>query len=253
MPKKFTFEQENLLRGEKMNKKTKNKKNQPISKIPMKLLVVTTIAVFAIIVVIVLLQNNQNKDSGDITLNENLPIKNQPTLGNPDSSVSVVEFADYKCPACKEWIEYIYPQLKKDYIDTGKISFTYINVLFHEEESILGALAGEAVWNQDSDAFWDFSKALYIEQPERAAHDAKWLTLEKVMEVAKNTVPHIDLDQLKQDILDQKYEEAIRQDEELVEKAEVKLTPSIVINGIMVEDPYDNNYIKKLIERGLEQ
>ncbi|MGJ7920911.1 DsbA family protein [Neobacillus sp. LXY-4] len=239
-----------------MKRNPKNPKKRTNTRNPMKLLVISTIAVMVIVVAIVILQNKQNSQnvgSGDSTLNKDLRFEDQPTIGNLDSPVSVVEFGDYKCPACKEWIEYIFPELKKDYIDTGKISFSYINVLFHEDESLLGALAGEAVWNQDSEAFWDFSKALYKEQPERDTHDEKWLTIDKVMEVAGNTVPHIDLNQLEQDILDKKYETAVLQDEKLVSEAKVELTPSIVINGTMVEDPYDYDYIKELIERGLKE
>jgi protein-disulfide isomerase len=219
---------------------------------PMKLLVPITIGVFILLIVIVLLMNKQTQESGDISLTKQVPIENQPTLGNLDSPVSVVEFGDYKCPACKQWSEYIFPQLKSDYIDTGKISFTYINVLFHGNESILGSLAGEAIWKQNPEAFWDFSKALYKAQPENQSHDDPWLTFEKVMEVAENTVPAINLKQLEEDIANKSYEDAVLLDDQLVAEFQVELTPSIVINGTMVEDPYDYEYIKELIERGLE-
>ncbi|WP_243463044.1 thioredoxin domain-containing protein [Mesobacillus boroniphilus] len=44
-------------------------------------------------------------------------------------------------PACKAWSQNFYPQLVKDYVETGKVKFAYINVLFHGEESKLGSLA----------------------------------------------------------------------------------------------------------------
>jgi protein-disulfide isomerase len=217
---------------------------------PMKMLVLITVAILVLVSAIVLLNNSQNKESGDITFANLPPIENQPTLGDPNAPVSVVEFGDYKCPACKEWSEFIFPQFKKDFIDTGKVTFSYVNVLFHGDESILGSLAGEAVWNQDRDAFWDFSKALYKEQPERQSHDDHWITVEKIMEVAQNSVPHIDLQQLEQDINNLTYQEDVMVDDKLVEEFKVELTPSIVINGVMVEDPFDYENIKTLIEGG---
>lgn len=219
---------------------------------PMKPLVLFTITIFILISAIVVINNMQNKDSGDVVFSSHPPIENQPILGDPNAPVSVVEFGDYKCPACREWSEYIFPQLKKDFIDTGKISFSYINVLFHGDESILGSLAGEAVWNQDPDAFWDFNKALYKEQPPRQSHDDFWITVEKIMEVAEATVPHLDLNQLKQDILNKTFEEDVLLDDQLVNEFQVKLTPSIVINGTMVEDPFNYEHIKQLIEKGLK-
>lgn len=218
---------------------------------PMKPLILITIAIVILVSAIVVLNNKQNAPSNDVVFANPVPIDNQPTLGDLNAPVSVVEFGDYKCPACKEWSEHIFPQLKKDFIDTGKISFSYINVLFHGDESYLGSLAGEAVWNQDPEAFWDFNKALYSEQPPRQSHDDLWVTVEKVIEVAQKAVPQISLDQLERDILEMTYKDDVLLDHQLVEEFDVQFTPSIFINGTMVEDPFDYDYIKQLIEGGL--
>lgn len=45
--------------------------------------------------------------------------------GDPSAKVEVVEYASLACPACKYFHENIYPILKKDYIETGKIRFIY--------------------------------------------------------------------------------------------------------------------------------
>ncbi|KFN04300.1 thioredoxin family protein [Bacillus clarus] len=60
------------------------------------------------------------------------PIGKQPTLGKEDAQISVVEFGDYKCPARKAWGERIFPQLQKDYIDTGKVKFSplFFSIIF---------------------------------------------------------------------------------------------------------------------------
>lgn len=219
---------------------------------PMKPLVLITIIVVVLVSAIVFLMSNQGDESGEVVLENHPPIEGQPTLGDPNAPVSVVEFADYKCPACREWSEVIFPQLKADFIDTGKISFSYINVLFHGDESYLGSLAGEAIWNQDPDAFWAFNKALYQEQPARQSHDDFWITVEKVLEVAEAVVPYIDLELLEEDIMNMTYQDAVLLDHQLVEKFKVELTPSIVINGTMVDNPFDYDRIKEVIERGLD-
>lgn len=45
--------------------------------------------------------------------------------GDPGAKVEVIEYASLACPACKYFHENIYPTLKKDYIETGKIRFIY--------------------------------------------------------------------------------------------------------------------------------
>jgi len=52
------------------------------------------------------------------------------TLGNPDASVVVTEYASYTCPHCGRFHNGPFKQLKADYIDTGKIKFVYREVFF---------------------------------------------------------------------------------------------------------------------------
>ena len=48
-----------------------------------------------------------------------------PFLGNENAPVTIVEYIDFECPICKEVYDQILPQIKKDYIDTGKIKFVF--------------------------------------------------------------------------------------------------------------------------------
>ena len=52
------------------------------------------------------------------------------SIGNPDSSVTVIEYASYTCPHCAAFHADTFKQLKADYIDTGKINFVYREVYF---------------------------------------------------------------------------------------------------------------------------
>ena len=50
--------------------------------------------------------------------------------GDPDATVTVIEYASFTCPHCAAFHEGPYKQLKADYIDTGKIKFIYREVYF---------------------------------------------------------------------------------------------------------------------------
>lgn len=174
-------------------------------------------------------------------------------MGETDAPVSIVEFGDYKCPSCKAWGETVFPQLEKEFIKKGKASFSYINVLFHGEESTLAALASESVYKQDPDSFWAFHNAVFAQQPETQQHDNQWVTPEKLVEIAKETAPEIDLKQLEEDINTEGTKEEVKKDDDLVKEFNVELTPTIIINGVMVEDPFDYEAIVSLIEKELEK
>src|ERR1035438_4917403 len=44
-------------------------------------------------------------------------------LGSKDAPITVVEFTDYQCPFCQRFHTTVYGDLKKNFIDTGKVRF----------------------------------------------------------------------------------------------------------------------------------
>ncbi len=46
-------------------------------------------------------------------------------MGNPNAPVTIVEYASMTCPHCANFHETIFPELKKRYIDTGKVRFVF--------------------------------------------------------------------------------------------------------------------------------
>ncbi|MCF7698809.1 DsbA family protein [Loktanella sp. M215] len=52
------------------------------------------------------------------------------TIGSADAPVKITEYASFTCPHCAEFHDTVWPQLKADYIDTGKVQFTYREVYF---------------------------------------------------------------------------------------------------------------------------
>jgi protein-disulfide isomerase len=217
---------------------------------PFKMVVVITIVIFALLTALVVLNNMKSDTPNNVSFDKQPSIEGQPVMGDPNAPVTVVEFGDFKCPACKAWSENFYPQLVKDYVETGKVKFAYVNVLFHGEESKLGSLAAESVFKQNPESYWMFNKEMFKAQPSEN-HDALWITNEKILEIA-SSIPNIDVEQLEEDLNNQTEIEAVNKDTHLVEEFEVQLTPSIMINGTMVEDPFDYEQIKQLIDQNLE-
>ncbi len=52
------------------------------------------------------------------------------TLGDAGAPVNVVEYASYTCPHCADFHNNTFKAFKADYIDTGKVFFTYREVFF---------------------------------------------------------------------------------------------------------------------------
>ena len=70
---------------------------------------------------------NMPPSSGDVSANELMtpsPLGDM-ELGNPKAPVTIIEYASMTCPHCAHFHEAVYPDLKKKYIDTGKVRFIF--------------------------------------------------------------------------------------------------------------------------------
>ncbi len=221
-----------------------------MKKTTMKFTVILTLVAVVIIAAIVVISNKQAVKETEIPRQE-VDLTGQPLLGEKDAPVTVVEFGDFKCPSCKAWGEMIYPQLVEDYVLTGDVNFSYVNVLFHGNESILASLGAESVYKQDPKVYWDFHKKVFDAQPEAARHDDVWVTTEKLLEIASE-YSTISQEQLRQDIDGELTMEQVDIDKELFIAHNVSQTPTIKINGITIENPFDYEEIKEVIDLELE-
>lgn len=52
-------------------------------------------------------------------------VAGKPSQGSQNAPVTMVEFSDYQCPYCKRYISTVFPTIKKDYIDTGKVKYVF--------------------------------------------------------------------------------------------------------------------------------
>jgi len=64
------------------------------------------------------------KGDDNVTLMSPGPLPRE-SLGDPKAPVTVIEYASLTCPHCAHFDETVFPTLKKDYIDTGKVYYIF--------------------------------------------------------------------------------------------------------------------------------
>ncbi|NGY89037.1 thioredoxin domain-containing protein [Bacillus megaterium] len=97
--------------------------------------IVMVVLVVAILLSLFFFSDKLRKNDSDTpqytdNVEHKIDIKNQPTIGEQDAPITLVEYGDYKCPACGYFSNGIMPQLEKDYVSTGKIKVVFKNYPF---------------------------------------------------------------------------------------------------------------------------
>ena len=167
--------------------------------------------------------------------------EDQPTLGQANAPLKVILFENFMCEYCKGFEEEVFPQLKRDYIDTSKIEVYYVNLAaWGSKQAELSALAGECAYRQDEAAFWQFKSDVYRAQ-------GSWQTLDDLLNVAGATT---EVESLRQCVKEQRYASEVQRDIDLVDKVGVQGTPSIIV-GIQGFEAPDYATLKAAIDAGL--
>lgn len=86
--------------------------------------------------------------------------KDAEMLGNPDAPVTVVEFTDFQCPYCKRFIDTTFAELRKKYIDTGKVRWYVRNLALSFHPNARKA-AQAAHCAGDQGKYWEIRSDLF--------------------------------------------------------------------------------------------
>ncbi len=94
----------------------------------------------------------------------NISLDDDPIKGNPDASITIIEFSDFQCPFCAKFHETTLPQLEQNYISTGKVNFVYRDFPIQNihPNAIPAALASECA--DDQGKFWEMHDMIFINQ-----------------------------------------------------------------------------------------
>jgi protein-disulfide isomerase len=154
--------------------------------------------------------------------------------GDADVKVEIIEYASYTCPHCASFHAGPYKDLKKDYIETGKVKFIYREVYFDR----FGLWASMIARCAGPDRFFGMTDLLYKEQSLWSrAGDPAAIVVELRKIGLKGGLDNDTLDACLEDA--DNAQALVAWYQENAERDNIRSTPSFLING----EPYSNmNY-----------
>ena len=93
-------------------------------------------------------------------------IDDDPIQGDVNAKVTIVEFSDYQCEFCRIFWKNTLPQLRAQYIDTGKVRLVFRD--FPQSvhpEATRAAMAAECA--EDQGKYWEYHDKVFSEQDRR--------------------------------------------------------------------------------------
>lgn len=157
-------------------------------------------------------------------------------LGDKNAKVTVIEFASVTCPHCATFHEDIFPAIKKDYIDTGKIRFIFREFPTAPANlSVAGSMLARCAAEEKGDnAYFLVLDTLFKNQGNPYQDNKGWIYAdaprEELLKIAAQTgmtAEDFDACMKRQEVLDFLNANI----KEGNEKYGVNSTPTFVVNG----------------------
>ena len=186
---------------------------------------------------------------------DKIDVKGRPVRGNPNAKVVLVNFDDLECPYCSQMHRLLFPELLKQYGD--RVAFIYKDFPLSEIHpwAIHGAVNANCLAAQSGDAYWDFADYIHSNQGvinSEKGRDNQFAALDRTA-VATAGKFHLDVPKLQACVKDPKSEQAVNASEKQGEALDVSGTPTMFINGQMLDGARPASEVRAALDSALKR
>ena len=175
------------------------------------------------------------------------PISNQDiTLGATNSAkVTLIEYADFQCPACVIVANFI-KRATIDFKGKLQIAYRFFPLTNSHQNSMTSAQAAFAAYKQGK--FWEMNELLYQNQD-------TWATDNNAQEIFTGYAQKLNLniDQFINDYTADSTKKFINSQEDEGMKINITSTPSLFINGELIQNPQNYEALKQVIQNEINK
>ncbi|MBI5183813.1 MAG: DsbA family protein [Nitrospinae bacterium] len=145
-------------------------------------------------------------------------IDDDPRLGDSNAPLTLIEFSEFQCPYCARFHNQIFPKIKMEYIDTGKLFYIFRDYpLSIHKDAEKSAEAANCAGDQGK--YWEMNELLF--------NKPQGLEIDKIKGYAKEL--DLKINQFNDCLDNGKYTEEIKKDIMNGQEAGVRGTPSFIL------------------------
>lgn len=171
--------------------------------------------------------------------------QNRNILGDPDAPVTVQAWEDFRCPACAAFNQRVKPGLVDNYIAGGKVKleFHHFPLQQHEPGASLAAQASECAADQGS--FWVYHDRVF----QATSSGPSAFLMERLIDYAVEL--ELNEGSFSSCLTNQTHISTVADSLQAARIAQHNSTPTVLVDGIPVENPLDYEAVSAAIDERL--
>ena len=173
--------------------------------------------------------------------------ENDFVIGDEDAPVTIIEYASMSCSHCANFHTNTLPELKTEYIDTGKVRMVFRDFPFNYP-ALLGSMMLRCIPNE---VRYDYMNVLYQLQSKWVNRDPNITKKElyKIMQSGGMTKDEFDSCYSNLDIENEILEAVMAAQNDF----NIRSTPSFIVNGNLVEGNKNTKEFRQIIDKILSE
>lgn len=160
-------------------------------------------------------------------------------LGDEDAPVTLVEFSDFQCPYCRSFYNGAYSEIKKNFVDTGKVKIVYRDypLSFHEG-AFPAALAAECARDQGGNEIYFAMHDMIFDGQNALGSGTVKIPEEDLLAYAQSL--DLDMSEFGECYDGEKFKDEIYKDQADGQSIGINGTPGFVLDGQIISgaQPY---------------
>ena len=148
-------------------------------------------------------------------------------LGNEDANITLIEFADYRCPFCHKFHQETFDQVVTNLINTGKANYLFKDFVVNDRGEYKGSMQAAVASHcaAEQGKYWEYLKEIFQNFKPEPQH---WINLDSLVKFANN-VQIQDIEKFKICVESNKYQNQIQESGTLAQELGITGTPSFVV------------------------
>jgi len=169
------------------------------------------------------------------------------TMGDKTSGVTLIEYSDFQCPACKQYSGVV-SDVVSEFESHMVFAYRYFPLRKIHKNSGISAQAAEAAGLQGK--FWEMHDSLFENQEKWAGAPE-----DQAIDIFKGYAKGLGLDENKFaiDIVSNKVIDKVGADERSAVEGKVNHTPTFFLNGKEISNPQSLEEFRKVIRNAIEK
>jgi protein-disulfide isomerase len=160
------------------------------------------------------------------------------TVGSSSARVQLIEYASVTCPHCATFHEEVYPHLKSQYIDTGRVRFTFREYPTSPAQVAVAGFQLARCGNATPEQYITRVGVLMAQQREILGTGTMQGVLDSLVRIGQTA--NLTPEQVTQCVNDEAGTQRIQKSMQEGDRLGVTGTPTFFLNGTKIQDPSFN-------------